>query len=195
MVSLVDDEGKLFDYMPVTVFNAVTQVDFVQKTNLIAVGQTFDFAAKIANEYPYSTNIKYRAVPESVGKIDSMTGRFIAKKGGTCYVFAETDNGVSQMCQVTVAKALYKGFSDYGLSVKTKKSKATLKWKAVPGATKYQVQKKTKKGHWKTVKTLKGTKYIDKKFKETSSYRVRAKYSILSKHGTHAWSNTVKAKR
>ena len=71
-----------------------------------------------------------------------------------------------------------------------KKATITVKWSKVKGASKYSVYRATKKnGKYKKIKTVKKTKYTDKKKKGTFYYKVRAhagssKGSFSAKKGT-----------
>ena len=94
---------------------------------------------------------------------------------------------------LTNAKIIYGGGSaDVGTpvisSVKAASDSVTVKWGAVSGADKYQVQRKASDGSWETLKTVTAISYTDKSpLMGTSKYRVRA-------YGYGAWGSWSSAK-
>ena len=201
-----EDVNRL-DEMQLTVRQYPYKIELTKQTATIDNGKSFTFEAKIKDDDPedgidpYGADCIRYQVSNSNGTIDPVTGKFTAKKAGTCYVIATIDPDTSRYdfgqlyaaCKVTIAKASYsKG--DYALKAKKKGGKVTLTWKALPYATKYQVQKKSG-GAWKTVKTVSSAKFIDKSFKKTSSYRVKASFKKAGKTGSYGWSNVVKVKK
>ncbi len=190
------DENKV-DEMTVTVWNAVSDIRMTQKRGQLDIGESFNFRARVADPSAYHPEITW-SVNNNRGRIDPKTGAFKALKAGVCFVIAKTENGTYESCKVIITKKSYAG-KDYGLKVKKSKNKkkAILTWKKIPCATAYQVQKKAAGGKWKTIKTIKKTKFTDKKLKKTSSYRVRAKFNKAGKIGWNGWSKvkTVKVKK
>ncbi|MBQ9014626.1 MAG: S8 family serine peptidase [Firmicutes bacterium] len=202
VVRMLDVSGNLLDELEVTVRQEVGKVVFTKQTKMLEIGMSYTFGAKAVDEDEKDGIAPYR--PEIIwscsngnGSIDAK-GKFTAKKAGYCFVIAKADSGAYKACKVQILKKNYSG-ADYALKAKAKKAgkngkKAVLQWSAIPGAVKYQIQKKTAGGKWKTVKTVKKTKYTDSKLKKTSSYRVRAYYSKFGKTGYYGWSKSVKVK-
>lgn len=190
------DENKV-DEMTITVWNAVSEIQMTKKTGQLDIGASFNFQAKVMDPDAYHPEITW-STSNGKGRIDPKSGAFKALKEGTCFVIAQTENETYVSCKVTITKKSYAG-KDYGLKVKKSKNKkkAILTWKKIPCATSYQVQKKAAGGKWKTIRTVKKTKFTDKKLKKTSSYRVRAKFNKSGKTGWNGWSKvkTVKVKK
>ena len=100
-ITMRDSDGKVLDSIDVAVKAPVKHIAITSKTKKISVGGTFTFAAKVLEEDAYHPEITW-SVSNGKGTIDPETGEFTAKKKGTCYVVAKTENGAHKAVRVTI---------------------------------------------------------------------------------------------
>lgn len=197
-------DGKVKDSFRLKVKYAPAKVTLTRKTKWIQMGSTFQFKARVTDPKG-GTNLVYSPITwHSNRKIVaiSKTGLVTPKKPGKVYVRAQVngeDRTLVAYQQIIVAKKNYVG-ADYALkqTAKSKKS-VTLRWKKIPIASGYQVQKAPKKnGKFKTIATIKkgGTVQYKVKTKKNAYYRVRAYYykSGAKKPSYFSYSKTISAK-
>ena len=187
-VTVTQKSTGLTASVDIAVKDAVESLKFVKSKKYIRVGDSFTFLAQPQAEDLYKPEITY-TTSNSRGTIDAQTGKFTAKKAGYCYVIATTYNDTFKQFKVQILKKTYSG-KDYALKASKSKGSVKLTWKKQPLAVAYQIQKKTDKGAWKTLKTVTTLKLTDKKVKKGHKYqyRVKAKYKEGSKTGYYKWS-------
>lgn len=204
-----------------TVTAVPTAVKFTRSVYWMRWGTTFDFNAQLVDSTGRTGisngDMNWSISPKSCGSINSATGRFTPNKAaltnGYVYVYAvsQADDGSGDALwkakKVTIIKRNYKGKSSYRLKKGTvKKRRATIRWKKIPGADRYIIQRAVgKKGKFKTVKkvkakvVLKNSGYISYTNKKLAKnrvyrYRVRAQFKENGSRKSFGWSNTIKIK-
>lgn len=204
-----------------TVTAVPTAVKFTRSVYWMRWGTTFDFNAQLVDSTGRTGisngDMNWSISPKSCGSINSATGKFTPNKAaltnGYVYVYAvsQADDGSGDALwkakKVTIIKRNYKGKSSYRLKKGTvKKRRATIRWKRIPGADRYIIQRAVgKKGKFKTVKkvkakvVLKNSGYISYTNKKLAKnrvyrYRVRAQFKENGSRKSFGWSNTIKIK-
>lgn len=197
------------------------RVSFTKKTAWIRYGTSFTFGAVLYDhtgaKMTGSGNMVWSLSPKTCGTIGKTTGKFTPnkaglKKGYAYVIVSSTKEGLTgtpakAQRKVIILKKTYKGKTDYKLTKRTvKKTKATIRWKKIPAADRYLVQRAAgSKGKFKTVKTLNakvvlkssGTlSYTDKGLKKNRvyRYRIRAQFKENGARKAFGFSNTVKVK-
>lgn len=203
-----------------TVTAVPAAVKFTRSVYWMRWGTTFDFNAQLTDSAGRTGisdgDIRWIVSPKSCGSVNSkgyFTPNKAALTNGYVYVYAVSQADGSdgeplwKAKKVTIIKKNYKGKSSYRLAKRSvKKRSAALRWKKIPGADRYIVQRATgSKGRFKTVKkinakvVLKNSGYIyytNKKLAKNRvyRYRVKAQFKENGSRKSFGWSNTVKIK-
>ena len=203
-----------------TVTAVPKSVKFTRSTSWMRWGTTFDFNAQLTDSSGKTGisdgDLNWAISPKSCGTITS-AGKFTpnkaARKNGYVYVGATAQakdasgNAIWDAKKIIILKKNYKGKTDYRLAKRTvKKRRVTIRWKKIPAADRYVVQRAVgSRGKFKTIKTINakvvlknsGTiTYTNKNLAKNRiyRYRVKAQFKENGARKSFGWSNTVKVR-
>ncbi|MGN0709091.1 MAG: S8 family serine peptidase, partial [Anaerovoracaceae bacterium] len=185
----------------ITVYNRPKSIRMTRSRSRLMPGESYTFKAQVTGRYGTGKEgilapTWYSSDP-SVASVDPETGKVTAKKAGTCYITADSNYSIVRCsAKLTVVKSSVSS-SSYKLRKKSSaKTSITLKWKRIPAAYGYQLQRVSSGGRYKTIKTLRSTavSYKDKGLKAGRKYRyrIRAYYNKASGGRKYfSWSKSV----
>lgn len=206
-ISVSNYDGSLVNEYVITVKNPASSVKFnaaTDKFKYMQLGDSFTAGATAYDEDGgtdvYKGEITYTSSNKKVFTIDASTGKITTVSAGKAYLVAENKaSGEYVAKQITVAKQNYSG-NDYSLTCSAKTlNSISLKWKLIPIAKSYTVQRKTANGAWTTLTTVgaKTSAYRNASLKAGSFYyyRVIANYTKLNgENASFSPSNTIAAR-
>ena len=187
----------------VTVKPAVSDVTLTKTASWIQLGDTYTFGARALNNKGgtdlANSGITWRVSNRYIARIDQ-SGKVTPKKTGTVNIMATASETVNYTApvrtykRIIIAKKNYSGKRDYALKKKKLgRHSATIRWKRIPIACGYRVQRAAGAGHYKTIKFIKsGRKTVCRAvgLKAGHRYRFRVKacyYKNRNGNGALKW--------